>query len=160
MRGKITTAVMLAIVFVMVFGVVVNAQAIRNVFGWVIADKLTVRGDADIEDDLTVIDQVSAADVTATDDLAVTDDATVGGKLTLSAATSITVTQGATLSPTGAYQPIKAAGNLSFGAITAGTAGDVLTLVNASNTTITITDTSTLKLSGIWRLVNTTAQRC
>lgn len=157
---RIVTTVTIAIVLMLIVGIAVNAQAIRNTFDWVIANQLTVNntsaltGDVSMGDDLTVTDLVLAADVTATDDavtgddLTVGDDAAIGSVLRLVAATSITVTQGATLSPTGSYQPITAAGNLSFGAITAGTAGDVLTVINASNTTITITDTSTLKLSG------------
>lgn len=41
MRGKFTTIAILMLVLILAFGAVANAQAIRNVFGWVIADRLT-----------------------------------------------------------------------------------------------------------------------
>jgi hypothetical protein len=68
--------------------------------------------------------------------------------LTLAKGTAISLTMNATLTPNGTYQPLQAAGNVSTASITAGTAGDVLVLVNESNVTITFTDTGTLKLSG------------
>lgn len=66
----------------------------------------------------------------------------------LTPATAISVTQGLTITAAGSYQPLESAGNVSTGAITAGAAGDVLILANTANTTITISDTGTLKLSG------------
>ena len=96
----------------------------------------------------------SISDLTVSDDLIVTDDASVGGDLTasgdvrLAAQTAISVTNGATVTPTGVYQRIEAAGNVGTASIAAGTAGDLLILVNTANVTITFTDTGTLKLSG------------
>lgn len=98
---------------------------------------VTTGGDVTVGDDATV-----------TDDLAVTDDVTTGGSLLLSAQSVITVTNGATLSPTGSYQPIASAAAVGFGAITVAAAGTELVLVNTVNQTITITDTGTLKLAG------------
>lgn len=80
--------------------------------------------------------------------LTVAGDTVLGGDLTLTAQPAITMVSAATLSPTGSYQPITSAGAVGFGAITAGSAGAVLTVVNTVNQTITITDTGTLKLSG------------
>jgi len=58
-----------------------------------------------------------------------------------------TVTTGMTLTPTGAYQPLQAIGaDRGFGAITAGTAGDVLLLQNVLTYTVGVSDTGTLKL--------------
>jgi len=62
--------------------------------------------------------------------------------------TPIEVTAGGTLTPTGTYQPITATASLGLSDITVTTAGDILILVNESDTTITITDTSTTMLSG------------
>ncbi len=60
-----------------------------------------------------------------------------------------TVTTGMTLTPTGAYQPLQAIGaDRGFGAITAGTAGDVLLLQNVLTYTVGVSDTGTLKLGG------------
>jgi hypothetical protein len=104
---------------------------------WLIARKLTVTTTSAL-----------TGNVTTGADLTVGDDATVTGDLVLAPATAVTVTNGMTLSPAAAYQPLTAAGAVGFGAITIGSAGSVLTLVNTANQTITITDTGTLKLSG------------
>lgn len=64
------------------------------------------------------------------------------------AATAISVTQGATLTLAGSNQPLDSAGNVSTGAIAAGTAGDLVWLRNQGSNTITISDTGTLVLSG------------
>jgi len=123
-------------------------QGQRN-FGWIVTSRLTVQNNATINDDASVGD-----DLTVTDDASIGGDATVTGgavvgtDFNLAEQTAITVTQSGTLTPTGAYQPITAAGNLSFSTIADGTSGDVLTLINESNTTITITDTGTTMLSG------------
>lgn len=109
---------------------------------------IVLSSDLSVGDDATVVDQFVSADMTATDDATVTDDLTVGSDVTITPQTVITITQAATLSPTGSYQQLTAAGAVSFGAITAGTAGDLLTLVNIGSNTITITDTGTLKLTG------------
>ena len=60
-----------------------------------------------------------------------------------------TVTTGMTLTPTGAYQPLQAIGaDRGFGAISAGSAGDVLLLQNVLTYTVGVSDTGTLKLGG------------
>jgi hypothetical protein len=63
-------------------------------------------------------------------------------------ASTVVVTTDGTITPAGSYQPISSAGNVQTASIAAGTAGDILYLINTSNTTITITDTGTLKLGG------------
>lgn len=72
----------------------------------------------------------------------------VGTFLLTTPATVITATNGFTLTATGTYQPLAAAGAVGFSAITAAPAGTWLFLTNTSNQTITITDTSTTMLSG------------
>jgi hypothetical protein len=104
----------------------VSAQSIpKRYLGWAVAQKLTVN-------------------TTST----LTGDVTMGGNLLLTSQAAATITNGATLTPSGSYQPITAAGTVGFGAISAGTAGNLLYLVNTANQTITITDTGTLKLAG------------
>ena len=66
----------------------------------------------------------------------------------LSPQDTTTLTQGATITPSGALMPLTSAGDVSTGSITAGTNGDILLLLNTVNHTITISDTGTLKLSG------------
>lgn len=115
--------------------------------GTVIIKTLTVTNGL-TSDDLTATDDIVAGDdATVTDDLTVTDAANVSD-LILTPATSITVTMNATITPGGSYQPLTSAGTVNTSSITVLPAGEVLTLVNNSNTSIVFTDTGTLKLSG------------
>jgi hypothetical protein len=137
---------------------IVVAQGARSNFDWIVARRititsagLTVQTDATIDDDLSV-----------GDDVAIIDDATVTGDLsagTLTANTTskwteqtgITLTSATTLTATGSAQPIRSAGNIGFGAIAgcaANTAGQLMVVVNDTNTTITMTDSTTLRLTG------------
>lgn len=106
----------------------------------------------------THFSNLSAADVEATDDLTVGDDAAIGDDLTvagdsvisgymrLSSGAAISITNGCTITPTCTYQPLESAGTVGCGDIVTGTAGDRLVLINTSNTSITISDTGSLKL--------------
>lgn len=62
--------------------------------------------------------------------------------------TAITVTANSTITPTGTFQPITAAGSVGTASIAPGNPGDLLILYNQANVTITLTDTGTLKLAG------------
>lgn len=150
--NKLITPVLIGVLLILAFAFAVDAQGVRQNFEWIVAKRLTVDTSASIGTDLTVGD-----DVTATGDIAgatlAADSLTLGGAgamdtLRLTPATAITVTQDLTITAGGSYQPIVAEGNVSTGIVAAGSAGDVLTLVNDSNTTIVISDTGTLKLSG------------
>lgn len=68
--------------------------------------------------------------------------------LRLAPNTPISVTQNMTITARGSYQPLASAGNVGTAKIARGNAGDVLLLINTVNTTITISDTGTLKLGG------------
>jgi hypothetical protein len=72
----------------------------------------------------------------------------VGTFLRMTPATSITVTTDSLITPLGSYQPLTSGGTVQTASIAAGTAGDVLTLINTTNTSIVFTDTGTLKLGG------------
>jgi hypothetical protein len=61
--------------------------------------------------------------------------------------TTITVTNGATITPTGSYQPLTAAGAVAA-SITARPAGSIVTLINIGSNTITFTETATLISAG------------
>lgn len=137
--GKKLTAVLAACLAVLLLlGELAVPSAAQSVarFGTVSALKLIVSNGATVDD------------LTTTDDATVGDDATISGDLTLGQQTAATITQAGTLTPAGSYQQITAAGAVSFGSITAGTAGDLLTLINVGSNTITISDTGTLKLAG------------
>ncbi len=79
--------------------------------------------------------------------LTVSDTAALDA-LRFPAQSSLTIVNDTTITPTGSYQPITAAGAVGTSSITAMSAGYVLTLVNTGSNTITFTDTGTLKLSG------------
>lgn len=71
-----------------------------------------------------------------------------GTDLRLSEQSLITVTNGAAFTPTGSYQPITAAGEVTPTISTGGgTTGDLLVLVNEGSNTINIADSGTAKLS-------------
>lgn len=73
-------------------------------------------------------------------------DAVVADDLRVSAQTSITVTNGNPFTPTGTYQPITAAGEVTP-TVAIGTAGDVVVLINTSAQTINIADSGTMMLN-------------
>ena len=118
------------------FGVMSLPGKTTNLYALTVTDDLIAGGDI-----------TSTGDITAGDDLTVTDKANVN-EIVLTPATSITATQNMTLTFTTSAQPMAAADSLSFGIISGGTAGDILILHNSSDTTITITDTGTIMLSG------------
>lgn len=123
-----------------------GAQGIKQQFEHVIARALTVEGAAVMSADLTVADDLTVGDAaTATSITAATGTFDIAR---LTPATAISVTQELTITAAGSLQPLESAGSVSTGAITAGAAGDVLTLYNQANTTITISDTGAIKLSG------------
>ncbi len=64
------------------------------------------------------------------------------------AVSSIAVTQNSTITPTGTYQPLTAAGAVSTGSLVCGTAGNLIVLTNTSANNIVISDTGTIMLSG------------
>jgi len=73
-------------------------------------------------------------------------DVVVADDVRVTAQTAITVTNGAAFAPTGTYQPIQAAGEVTP-TVTIGTAGDLLVLINTSAQTINIADTGTTMLT-------------
>lgn len=98
---------------------------------------------------LPVLAQISNFDnIVVSNDFVVVDDANVGGLMRYTAATAVTVSNDSTVTPTGSYQPLTSAGNAGTATITVLSAGTVVHFVNTANTTITFTDTGTLKLSG------------
>lgn len=139
-------AIFTAAALIIALATALDAQGIKQQFEHVIARALTVEGAATMNADLTVADDLTIGDAaTATSISAATGIFDIAR---LTPATAISVTQGLTITAAGSYQPLESAGNVSTGAITAGAAGDVLILANQANTTITISDTGTLKLSG------------
>jgi hypothetical protein len=75
------------------------------------------------------------------------DDLVVADDLRVTAQTAITVTNGAAFTPTGTYQPIQAAEEVTPTLTAGATAGDLLVLINTSDTTINLADGGTLMLT-------------
>jgi hypothetical protein len=116
--------------------------------GWFQVDSLwaesnlRVDGEANLNTNLTV-----------GDDLVIGDDLTVGNFLHLTAATAISLTNGGIITATSSYQPIDAAPSTTVTpTIAAGSAGQLLRLVNQGTGTIRIIDTGTAKLSADYDL--------
>ena len=102
----------------------------------------------------THFSNLSAADIEATDDLTVGDDLTVSDEVSIGTfgriaeQTAISVTNGATFTPTGSYQPITSAGTVTPTISTSGyTAGEWLVITNESATTVNFADSGTLMLN-------------
>ena len=97
---------------------------------------------------------IQAGDITATGNLAAYGSLTAAGNLIAAGSVipapqaPISVTNGAPITPTGAYQPLESAGTVTPTLATAGYApGALLTLVNTSDTLINLADAETLKLA-------------
>lgn len=141
MKKQLFALLALLLAAVLALPPVAYGQSPREYYGWVIADTITVKNFVGVQaGGLTVTD----GGITVTDDNVTIAD----GFLDLGNASVITVTMNATISPQASYQPLASSGTVNTSSITAGAAGEVLTLVNTTNTSIVLTDTGTLKLSG------------
>lgn len=142
MRKTILSGLIAAALLVVLLNLPVLAQGITNF------SNLVLSGDLTVGDDATVTDTLSAADVTVSDDLVVGDDVTIAGDIVTTPGTIIAVTAGSTITPTGFYVPITGTTGVGTSSIASLGAGKAIYIVNMANTTITLTDTSTLKLAG------------
>lgn len=125
------------------------------------AQDVNVVGDLDVDSTLNV-DGTATIDgtITASGSINLADDITMDGALDVGTtatlplivqtlATTVTVTNGSTIATNGDIVPLTAAGNVGTDDISlCETAGRVTLFWNASDTTITITETGNLKLSG------------
>lgn len=145
----IAVALVLALVLAVLLVPSVDAQSARQQFDWLLAKRLNVDTDVAIGDDLAVTgDAAVTGNATVAGTLGVTGDATFAADMIISPGAVITVTQDLTITPTSGYQPLASAGTVGTAAIAVGTAGQLVRLVNTTNTSIVLTDTGTLKLSG------------
>ena len=120
---------------------------VRQPFEWIQARRLSVETTAAIGGNLTAAAANFTGNVTTDGTFSV--GGTIGGQggLSLIPGTAISVTDGSTITPTTAIQELTSAGNVGAALAACGD-GQVLTLVNLSNTTITITDTGNIRLAG------------
>ena len=86
-------------------------------------------------------------------DLTVGDDLTVGNFLQLTAATAISLTNGGIVTATNTYQPIDAAPSSTVTVtVAAGSAGQLLRLINQGTGTIVIVDTGNMVLASTYSI--------
>ena len=133
-----------ALVLSVLFYGAVDAQGIKQTFGWIIARTLTVNTTSTLTGNVT-----TGADVSVGDDLAVVDDTTFTGNIIGAPATVQVIAQDTVINADNSYQPISSTAATSTANIVTdtSTAGQWITLVNVGSQTITLTDTGTLKLS-------------
>lgn len=74
----------------------------------------------------------------------------LGAGLAFTPQSATTVTNGGSITPAGVYVPLTSSGNVGTSSVvtTSATAGDIAIFVNTANTTITISDTTPLRLTG------------
>lgn len=98
-------------------------------------------------DDIAVADLLSVADLAVSEQLTVSDNATLAAHVVNTKQTVVVVSDGSTVTPLGAFQPISATGNTGTSSIGGCTAGRRVEFINQANVTITFTDTANLRLS-------------
>lgn len=156
---KATTPVILAAVLILALTIGVNAQAVATNFTWVVTKLLTVTDTATFTSGVNVAGAMGISGATTLTTLNATSNATIAGTLAVadSAAFSdelyaipkdaYTVTNGSTITVSGAVMELTAAG--AVGAeLPAATDGRILILINGVNQTITITETATAVMAG------------
>ena len=150
---KATTPIVVALVLILAFAVGVNAQAVATNFTWVVTKLLTVTDTATFTDDVNVAGNITAGSALAVTGgasaatLSVSGDVALGADLAIAPRTAISVANGGVITPTGTIQMLESAGNVTA-TLAAGTSGQLLTLINTSNTTILLLDTTGQIFSG------------
>ena len=160
---KVTSGVMVAILLTVALVVGVNAQAVATNFNWVVTKLLTVTDTATFTSGVNVAGAMGVSGATTLTTLNATSNATSNATIagTLAVADSLalsdelymipqdafTVTNGSTITVTGAVMELTAAGTVGAD-LPAATDGRVLILVNGVNQTITITETASAVMAG------------
>jgi hypothetical protein len=155
---------LIAILLLLVLTVGVNAQAVATNFTWVVTKLLTVTDTATFTSGVNVAGTLSAsggidAAGTVVDTLIVEGNGDVVGnfevadhlltqaELYMIPPATLTITDGATIVPTGVVMELTSAGAVGAELSTAGD-GQLLILVNVGAQTITISDTATIESTG------------
>jgi hypothetical protein len=144
---KTKSIVTVTVAMLLLFGVLVAMSPPASQAQSGVTNFTTIKASRDI---FAARDIRAARDISAGDDITVTDDAVLGSDLTLMPQTGITLTMNGWLTPTGSLTLIQSAGavSISGGRIAAGTAGDVLVLLNVGSQTVTFTETTGLVSAG------------
>lgn len=122
--------------------------------GWFQVDSLRAEGDMQVEGNAAFAGDLTLGDdLTLGGDLAVGDNVTVGNVLYLAVGTAISLTNGGIVTATNTYQPIDAAPSATVTVtVAAGSAGQLLRLINRGTGTIVIVDASTMVLASTYSI--------
>lgn len=137
-------ALVLALLLSLVFAEGIAQAQGRSVFGWIVASRLTVSNTTELQSTLDVDGAATLASAT------VEGDTVLAARANFTEQGAVTVVNGGNITPTGVYMPLTSSGNVGTASVltTTATAGDLLVFINTANTTITLTDTAPLRLSG------------
>lgn len=145
-RTLITVLVALSLLAVLFAGA--TAQTFYTSLDHVIAKSLITSGDTSVIGNLAVTGVTAMTGNTSVGGtLAVVGDTSLSGLLSIATVDELTVANGGTITPTGTFQRLTAAGAVGAG-LGAPTAGAYVMLLNTSANTITITDTTGAVLAG------------
>ena len=156
---KVTNGVLVAILLTVALVVGVNAQAVATNFNWVVTKLLTVTDTATFTSGVNVAGAMGISGATTLTTLNATSNATIAGTLAVADSLALsdelyvipqnafTVTNGSTLTVTGAVMELTAAGTVGAD-LPPATDGRVLILVNGVAQTITITETASAVMAG------------
>lgn len=157
---KLILGTLAGVLLVALLFVGVNAQTYWQRFDNVLVKNLDVTGTTALEGattvggTLTVAGAMSGAGANFTSAISTNSNvvaygaASVGTFLSLSPGATQVVADNGTITPVASYQPISSTGAVGTSSIAAMASGTLLRLVNVGSSTITITDTGTLYLSG------------
>ena len=150
-RKYLVTAV--TVLLLLAIALPAGAQTIWQTYGNVRAKQLNVLGATDLDGALNVDGATTLASFTA-DTINSSGNASVDGTLSVNGdalsiaaqvaiapLTAISVTDGGIITTTGTIQMLEAGGNVTA-TLAPGTSGEIVTLINTSNVTITVEDTT------------------
>lgn len=165
LQHKIILALIAVIISITAAAPDIWAQGVQR-FANIVARQLTVENAATFQDGFTAGGAstistggltITAGGATITDGgLTVTDDGitisddniVIADFAQITAQTAISVTDGGIITPTGSYQPLESAAEVTATLSSGCTAGRKLALINTVATTINISETATSALSG------------
>jgi hypothetical protein len=144
----VSSVISLALIVLMFQSYQAGAQSDLTNFDTVrISNDLTVVDDTTTED-FSVTDLATIADLAVTEQMTLSDDLIVAGDQINTPGTVIVVSDGSTITPLSAYQPLSSTANTGTNVIGGCTAGKTTTMSNQFTTTITISDSGNLRLAG------------
>ena len=156
---KTMTPVVIAVVLILALAIGANAQAVATNFTWVVTKLLTVTDAATFTSNVNIAGTMGVSGATTLTTLNATNNATIAGTLAVADQAAFSdeiymiprdaysVTNGSTITVTGAVMDLTSAGTVGAD-LPPATDGRLLILVNTVNQTITITETASAVMAG------------